>query len=185
MFGSELRDKDGVAATLIFAEFVAFLKSSGLTIGDYLNELYKRYGYFLTNNSYFICHDPSTIDRIFSRLRNYDGSNSPSFPKSIANLTVTGVRDLTIGFDTSNPPTYKPLLPLSSGNMITFRAEDRGTADSIVLTIRTSGTEPKIKYYLEGSGRNPHGLSALLTQVALELKEVWMEASKNGLYSPA
>jgi len=188
MFGSEVRDKDGVAATLVFAELVASLRSSGRTVNGYLKELYERYGYFVTSNSYFVCHDPSTIDRIFSRLRNYHGSSTkdhPSYPGSIANLTITGVRDLTIGYDTSNPPSYKPLLPLSSGNMVTFRARDKKTRNKIVLTIRTSGTEPKIKYYLEGSGRNPADLSVLLEQVVSELKEVWMEASKNDLQSPA
>jgi len=116
------------------------LRNSGSTICGYLDALYKRYGYFLTSNSYFLCYDPPTIDRIFSRLRNYDGActdrSRPSYPKTIANLTITGVRDLTIGFDTSNPPSYKPDLPLSSGNMITFKAEERSTGNKIVLTIR-------------------------------------------------
>jgi hypothetical protein len=96
---------------LMFAELVASLRSSGLTVCDYLDELYTRYlRYFMllpslthgadmdifwsvaflrcssqltlkltfvvvqTNNSYFICNDPPTIDRIFSRLRDYNGS---------------------------------------------------------------------------------------------------------------
>ena len=73
------------------------------------------------------------------------GSNErPSYPKSIARLEVSGVVDLTLGYDSSNPPTYKPTLPLSSGHMIQFRATSKD-GFKIVLTIRTSGTEPKVR----------------------------------------
>lgn len=67
----------------------------------------------------------------------------PSYPRTIAGLEVTSVVDLTLGYDSTNPPTYKPSLPLSSGHMIQFRAASREGL-KIVLTIRTSGTEPKV-----------------------------------------
>jgi hypothetical protein len=123
------------------------------------------YLFFQTQNSYFICDDPLVIDQIFARLRNYDGqvrshfctsscerlipssqgsSEKPSYPKSIARLEVSSVVDLTIGYDSMNPPTYKPSLPLSSGHMIQFRATSKD-GFKIVLTIRTSGTEPKVR----------------------------------------
>ena len=89
------------------------------------------------------------------------------YPSKLADLTVTSVRDLTIGYDSSNPPSFKPNLPLSPGNMITFRAEDDAAGQEVILTIRygrdlprqrtlitswpstlipvrTSGTEPKV-----------------------------------------
>lgn len=92
-----------------------------------------------TSNSYFICTEPRIIDAIFTRIRNFDGhgtSTKPSYPKSIAGLTVTSVRDLTIGYDNSNPPTYKPALPLSSGHMVQFRAENKEDGTKITLTTR-------------------------------------------------
>jgi len=50
---------------------------------------------------------------------------------------------------------------------------------------RTSGTEPKIKYYLEGNGRkDPGEIAVLLHEVVLELTEKWMEAANNNLQSP-
>lgn len=59
-----------------------------------------------------------------------------SYPSHLADLTVTSVRDLTVGYDSSNPPSFKPTLPVSSGNMITFGAEDKTTGQEVVLTIR-------------------------------------------------
>ncbi|CAL1703944.1 unnamed protein product [Somion occarium] len=185
MFGEEIRDKDGVAATMMFAELVTRLREEGKTASSNLQELYQRYGYFQTSNSYFVCNDPPTIDRIFTRLRNYDGKGlppKPSYPSSIADLTIIAVRDLTIGYDSSNPPTYKPTLPLSSGHMVQFRAENPNDGTKISLTIRTSGTEPKIKYYLEGSGKDAASVGALLPRVVAELAEEWMEASKSIRY---
>ncbi|KAG6878773.1 hypothetical protein C0993_008072 [Termitomyces sp. T159_Od127] len=184
MFGSEIRDKDGVAATVTFAEIVTSLHSQGKTLNQYLQDLYGRYGFSQTSNSYFICTDPPTIDKIFARIRLYDHTGSqagPSYPREIAGLTVTSVVDLTTGYDSTNPPTYKPSLPLSSGHMIQFRAENTVEGTKIVLTIRTSGTEPKIKYYLEGSGKNPHSVATLLPKVVAVLGDVWFEADKNGL----
>jgi phosphoglucomutase len=50
-------------------------------------------------------------------------------------MTITSVVDLTTGYDSTNPPTYQPSLPLSSGHMIQFRAKKKdGT--KVVLTTR-------------------------------------------------
>lgn len=59
----------------------------------------------------------------------------PSYPETIAGMKITSVCDLTIGYDTAKPPSYKPSLPLSSGHMIQFKAQNEdGT--KIVLTTR-------------------------------------------------
>ncbi|KAI0646776.1 phosphoglucomutase first 3 domain-containing protein [Trametes meyenii] len=188
MFGNQLRDKDGVAASVMFSEFVVTLQKAGKTASAHLKELYERYGYFQTSNSYFICTEPQTIDKIFARLRNYDGQaapgGTPHYPTTLAGLEITSVRDLTVGYDSSNPPSYKPALPLSSGHMIQFRAENKVDGTKITLTTRTSGTEPKIKYYLEGSGKDADAVGPLLRRVVQELSAQWMETDKNGLGKP-
>ncbi|GJE86826.1 phosphoglucomutase [Phanerochaete sordida] len=184
MFGREIRDKDGVAASMMFAELVASLHRAGKSASSHLQELYARYGYFQTRNSYFLCTSPPTVDAIFARLRNWGGGGAagrPAYPRALAGLAVTRVRDLTLGFD-SGTRDHAPALPLSSGHMLTFRAEGAGVR--VVLTTRTSGTEPKIKYYLEGSGRDAAQVEQLLGRVVNELADEWMEAEKNGLGRP-
>ncbi|KAJ7349354.1 hypothetical protein DFH08DRAFT_865203 [Mycena albidolilacea] len=183
MFGSRIRDKDGVAATVSFAELVVSLVNQGKTVQSYLEELYQRYGYFQTSNSYFVCKDPSTIDKIFERLRSYHSDSKPAYPQEIAGMTITSVVDLTTGYDSTNPPTYQPSLPLSSGHMIQFRAkQENGT--KVVLTTRTSGTEPKIKYYIEANGMDPTAVQDVLVKVVEELGTTWMEAEKHHLGRP-
>lgn len=61
----------------------------------------RRYGYHLTKNSYFICHNQDTIRQLFERLRNYDGENT--YPKECQGFAVTAVRDLTTGYDSNQP----------------------------------------------------------------------------------
>jgi len=68
--------------------------------------------------------------------------------------------------------------------MIQFRAESPYDETKISLTIRTSGTEPKIKYYLEGSGKDAVAVSKLLPKVVVELRDAWLEAEKNKLGMP-
>ncbi|KAG8890847.1 Phosphoglucomutase-3 [Tulasnella sp. 332] len=115
---------------------------------------------------------------------------SPSnarYPALLGGLPIITVRDLTIGhgYDNSMPePDYKPALPLSSGQMITFSAADEKMGIGLTLTIRTSGTEPKIKYYLEGYGTDKEEVGKLLEGVVEELRTEWLEAKKNQLGEP-
>lgn len=81
---------------------------------------------FIHHNFRFITPQASEIQ----------SSNSPSYPKEIADLTITSIVDLTTGYDSTNPPTYQPSLPLSSGHMIQFRAENK-EGMKFVLTIRS------------------------------------------------
>lgn len=68
------------------------------------------------------------------------------YPSGLKNdkYKVISIRDLTTGYD-SEEPDQKAKLPISkSSHMITFKFDN-----GLVLTLRTSGTEPKVKYYSE------------------------------------
>lgn len=76
MFGTAVKDKDGVSAAVHLATLAAFLHKHGLTLVQQLDEIYKEYGYHISENSYFICHDGAVIEKIFNRLRNFNGDGS-------------------------------------------------------------------------------------------------------------
>lgn len=137
-------DKDGVSAAAHLATLINYLTEHQLTLSKKLGEIYKQYGFHYTLVSYYLCYDPILTKQIFDRIRTLDPVNG--YPTSINNglYKIKSVRDLTTGIDTSQPDG-KALLPTSkSSQMITFTLEN-----GIVLTLRTSGTEPKIKYYGE------------------------------------
>ncbi|XP_014484362.1 PREDICTED: phosphoglucomutase-2 isoform X2 [Dinoponera quadriceps] len=73
MCGTQVLDKDGISAGVRVAELAAYLEMLGLTLSDKLQEIYTEYGHHISDNSYWICHEPNTIKAIFERLRNYHG----------------------------------------------------------------------------------------------------------------
>lgn len=168
MFSPTVLDKDGVSAACHLATLGAYLRASNKTFISLLLELYGKYGYHFTSNSYFLCYEPPVVTKIFERIRNFDNKkdtvmfdgnlkvrlrlNSVSFqyPKHILNgkYPIASVRDLTTGIDTAQPDGQALLPSSKSSHMITFSFEN-----GAVITLRTSGTEPKIKYYAEMCAR--------------------------------
>lgn len=147
MVSTNVLDKDGVSAACHLATMASFLKSTQkISLTEKLNEIYKRYGYHCTNCSYFLCYDPETIKRIFERLRHFQDGKPKTYPTSILNgeFPIKSVRDLTNGYDNSRLDNKATLPVSSSSQMITFSFEN-----GLVVTLRTSGTEPKLKYYAE------------------------------------
>uniref|UniRef100_A0A8C5IC19 Phosphoglucomutase 2 n=1 Tax=Gouania willdenowi TaxID=441366 RepID=A0A8C5IC19_GOUWI len=142
MCSSSVLDKDGVSAAAIAGEMISYLATKNTSLSQQLTTIYIEYGYHLSKNSYFICHDQNVIRSLFERLRNFSGQES--YPTECGRFSIAAVRDLTTGYD-SNQPNHKAILPTSrSSQMITFTFSNGGVA-----TMRTSGTEPKIKYYTE------------------------------------
>nr|XP_020479846.1 LOW QUALITY PROTEIN: phosphoglucomutase-2 [Monopterus albus] len=141
-----VRDKDGVSAAAIAGEMISYLATKSTILSQQLATIYEEslaYGYHICKNSYFICHDQDVIHSLFERLRNYGGQKD-TYPTECGRFSVSAVRDLTTGYD-SNQPDNKAVLPTSrSSQMITFTFSNGGVA-----TMRTSGTEPKVKYYTE------------------------------------
>lgn len=150
MFSPTVLDKDGVSASAHLATMASYLRvKEKLSLCEKLDELYKTYGYHFSINSYYLCYEPEKIVKIFERIRNWNGKND-EYPPAVLDgkYKIASIRDLTTGIDTAQPDR-KSLLPASkSSQMITFTLEN-----DTVVTLRTSGTEPKIKYYSEYCAR--------------------------------
>ncbi|XP_043256630.1 glucose 1,6-bisphosphate synthase [Colletes gigas] len=183
MCGSNVLDKDGISAGMHIAELSTYLETMGLTLRDKLDEIYARYGYHISKNSYWICHEPDVIKIIFERLRNY-ADEPNTYPTSILDgkYSIIGVRDLTTGYDNTKPEN-KALLPVSkSSQMITFTFKN-----GLVVTLRTSGTEPKIKYYSElcasPEKQNLNILRNMLDEMVSAVVAEFLQPELNGLIS--
>ncbi|XP_015586696.1 glucose 1,6-bisphosphate synthase [Cephus cinctus] len=181
MCSSNVLDKDGISAGVRVAEMAAYLETMGLTLIDKLDELYAEYGHHISDNSYWICHEPETIKAIFERLRNHNGKPN-SYPTSIigGKYPIIGVRDLTTGYDNTKPGN-KAILPVSkSCQMITFTFKN-----GLVTTLRTSGTEPKIKYYSElcasPEQQNLNELKGILSEMVSAIVTEFLQPEVNGL----
>lgn len=148
-------DKDGVAAAAVFAEMAAALYRRGTTVAAHLADLYARYGQYVYRASYFVVDPPSRARPVFDRLR-----AGGAYPQTLGGVRVMGVRDLGTGLDTRQPD-QKALLPWAPGDlMLSFFLEGGG-----VVTLRGSGTEAKLKYYLEVLGSDRAAAEALADQL--------------------
>jgi len=181
MCGMAVLDKDGISAGIRVAEMAAFLSSNGMSLRDKLDELYSTYGYHISDNSYFLCYEQPVIKRLFERLRTFSGQPN-TYPESLLNgkYEVKFVRDLTSGYDSSQPD-QKAILPVShSSQMITFTFKN-----GLVATLRTSGTEPKIKYYTElcasPAERSLDVLQDTLNEMVQAIISEFLQPDKNGL----
>jgi phosphomannomutase len=120
------RDKDGVSAALLLAELVAMLRSRGQTVLDVLDAIAVGHGVYATDAFSVRVADLSQISPVMERLR-----STP--PRELGRVPVSRVDDLARG-DGGLPPT---------DGVRWFLADDSR------VIVRPSGTEPKIKVYLE------------------------------------
>lgn len=181
MCGSNVLDKDGISAGMHVAELAAYLETMGLTLYDKLQEIYTQYGHHISKNSYWICYEQDIIKKIFERMRNF-ASKPNTYPTNIlgGKYSIIGVRDLTTGYD-NRKPENKATLPVSkSSQMITFTFKN-----GLVITLRTSGTEPKIKYYSElcasPEEQNIETLKNTLDEMVSAVVTEFLQPEENGL----
>ncbi len=134
--GGTVRDKDGISAALVAMQMLSALKDTGRSVWDVLDEIDERFGCYRTHSfSVRLSEDGPTTTEILDGLL-ADPPQAGSTPSKVVNLATDG--DL--------PPT--------SGILI--RYEDRTR-----LIVRPSGTEPKVKFYLEAIGEESYAETAL------------------------
>jgi phosphomannomutase len=173
--GTVVRDKDGVSAAAVFAEMANTHAINGKTCGKRLGELYEKYGFHATNNGYVFVDSPIKTEAIFARLR-----NEGHYWAQVGDLRITNIRDLTgIGLDTSTVD-FRPSLPTSrSTHMITY-----SLSNGVIATLRTSGTEPKLKFYAEGSGFDKEKVTAELKRTVGLIVDEMIQPMKYNLKVP-
>ncbi|WP_328342809.1 phospho-sugar mutase [Streptomyces violaceus] len=120
-----VRDKDGITAALLITELASRLKSEGRTLLDLLDDLAVEHGLHATDQLSVRVEDLSLIAAAMHRLREQP-------PTELAGLPITRTDDLTQGTEG---------LPPTDGL--------RYTLDGARVIVRPSGTEPKLKCYLE------------------------------------
>lgn len=135
-----VRDKDGVSSCLIFAEILAFCKDKSITLADYLESVYEEYGYFY-EETISITKKGADGAKAIEDMMTYYRENTP---KEISGVEVIRVSDYERKevYDNSGKKIEDITLPKS--NVLQYILKD-----NTKITIRPSGTEPKIKFYFE------------------------------------
>jgi len=121
-----VNDKDGISAALVLAQLATDLKAEGKTLVDLLDEIWERHGYHGTKQISVRTTSVAQIDAILSKFRD-------ATPATIGRFSLTAFDDLE-----------KPQDGLPPTNGVRIRL-----MDNIRIIVRPSGTEPKIKCYIE------------------------------------
>ena len=143
--GDFVRDKDSVSACMLFAEMAAWAKDNGKTIYQLLQDIYIEYGYSKEVGISLVRKGKEGADEIEAMMRNF--RNNPL--TKIAGSNVILLKDFASleAKDFESNETISLSMPTTS-NVLQYYTED-GTK----LSIRPSGTEPKIKFYIEVKGK--------------------------------
>lgn len=135
-----VRDKDGVSSCLIFAEILAYCKDNDMTLADYLESLYEKYGYFY-EETISITKKGADGAKAIEDMMTYYRNN---MPKEISGVEVVHISDYEKKEVYGNDGKKIKDITLPKSNVLQYIL-----SDNTKITIRPSGTEPKIKFYFE------------------------------------
>lgn len=138
-----VRDKDAVSACSLLAEICAWAKDRGKTLFDVLMDIYVEYGFKLNKTINVVKPGKSGADEIKAMMDNFRANP----PREIAGSPVVKVKDFkTLKETDGNGNSTELQMPEPSNVLQWF------TADGTKVSVRPSGTEPKIKFYIEVGG---------------------------------
>ena len=144
-----VNDKDGISAAIFLAQIAMDLKRDGLTISDLLNQVWERHGFHGTEQISIRVTDMSAITNVLTGLR-------ANPPREIAGRAVESIDDLAAPSD-GLPPTDGLRIWLAGG---------------IRIIVRPSGTEAKMKCYIEVVTATSDESQKLLDEIRQPLKEL-------------
>lgn len=141
--GGYVRDKDAVVASMLICEMVAYYKSQGKNLIEVLEQLYDKYGYYYCSQKSFTCEGQAGMKQIADIMERL-ATNTPT---EIGGLKVARFDNINKSESLDIASGKISNIDLPKSNVLGFYLEDGSS-----LIVRPSGTEPKIKMYLNAVG---------------------------------
>ena len=172
-----IRDKEAATGVLL-VECAAVLKARGQTLRDYLDEIYRAYGYFQqvqTSTYRDGAEGVREIAAIMDGLRRHP-------PEVIGGHRVVDVIDRSTGQATNLGTGARRPVAGDAGNLLIFSFTEAGHTR---VAVRPSGTEPKIKYYISASSRDNPALVSDDWEATRAAVDVFADDVVSGILSAA
>lgn len=138
LIGEHVRDKDAVVSAVIIAEMAAYYKDQGSSLFEALLNIYRQHGYYRERLVSVYKRGREGAEEIQQMLKNY--RQDP--PKELGGSPVTIIKDYQTGKATDITENKQTDIDLPASNVLQFITEDGS-----IISVRPSGTEPKIKFY--------------------------------------
>ncbi|HNX85736.1 MAG TPA: phospho-sugar mutase [Bacteroidales bacterium] len=161
LIGDFVRDKDAVSACAMIAEMTAWAADRGLSLFNLLSEVYHRYGFYKEGLISMTKKGKTGADEIQQMMVGY--RENP--PLTINGSPVLIIRDYQLQEETDLSARAKKAILLPKSNVLQFLLEDGSC-----ISVRPSGTEPKIKFYFSVRNDFPPEASYETTERLLEDK---------------
>jgi phosphoglucomutase len=138
LIGSYVRDKDSISTCCLLAELAAWAKQNGKTVYDILLDIYHKYGYYQESLLSIVRAGKSGAEEIKNMMSEF--RNNP--PKTVIGQKVVMINDFQTHISKNILTNKEEKLLLPTSNVLQYFLEDGSK-----ISIRPSGTEPKIKFY--------------------------------------
>jgi len=157
-----VRDKDAVSACMLLAEIAAWAADNGKTVYQLLQDIYVEYGFSMEKGISVFREGKSGAEEIEAMMKNF--RDNPM--REIAGSKVVFIKDFVklTGKDLLENETVSIHMPTTSNVLQYF------TADKTKVSIRPSGTEPKIKFYIEVHGKVASREELAIAEAAAKVK---------------
>ena len=165
LIGDFVRDKDAVSACTMIAEIAAWAKDQGKTFFDILCDLYVEYGFYKESLLSITKKGKSGSEEIKQMMADF----RHSAPVQIAGSDVVCVKDYSTLLSTDTKTGKAEHIDLPKSDVLQFF-----TADGSKVTVRPSGTEPKIKFYfgVKGTLSNADSYDTVEQQLAQKIDAI-------------
>ena len=161
--GIHVRDKDAVVASSLICEMAAYYKNQNKSLIDVLEDIYKKYGFFKSTLLNFQFEGASGMEKMKS-LMSYLREKPPV---DIADSKIIKSFDYLNNKEIEISSGIIKQIPLPKSNVLEYHLENGS-----VVTVRPSGTEPKIKIYVTVCGKTKESSDELLNEVSDSIKKI-------------
>lgn len=140
--GTHARDKDAVVASLLICEMASYYKLKGISLKEFMDSIYEKYGMYLNTLHNFAFEGASGMQKMADMM----SSLRENPPKKIGDFDVVKVADYKLSVMKSVDGT-ETVVDLPKSNVLSYYLKDGSK-----VIVRPSGTEPKIKAYITACG---------------------------------
>ena len=141
--GVHARDKDAVVASLMIAEMAAVYKLKGISLKQFMDSIYEKYGMYLNTVMNFAFEGASGMQKMAEIME----SLRENAPESFAEKKVVKIADYKTSKIIDTLSKEESVISLPKSNVLSYSLEDNSK-----VIVRPSGTEPKIKIYITSCG---------------------------------
>lgn len=161
--GAHARDKDAVVASLLICEMASYYKLKGISLKQFMDSIYEKYGMYLNTVLNFGFEGASGMQKMADMMN--DLRENP--PKEIAGAPVVKMSDYKLSVTKDTETGMESEIKLPKSNVLSFIMPDNSK-----VIVRPSGTEPKIKVYITACGNSREESTAKSEKIAESMSKI-------------